>query len=367
MPEINQELLKKRKRVTKRVRPYDLPTPTIKQPDIKLVANREQTGSKTSSKLVANREQTGSKTSSKLVAKPTHEKKPVAQPVAKGIANWEQTGSKLVANQSFFQLTGLQKKLVETIYFFCRKNRTNTSPPITIQHLSEDLKSSSGTIKNALHRLMAKGFVFKHSYKNGRGGWTQYRLGDSVYSELFDFETSSKLVANREQTSSKPVAQPVANSPSSSSYNIITTTTDTDEKSTLLSVRIPQSVKAVGFNASHLRQLEKMDGIAAEDVRESLEHFAHDLERNNLRIRTNPVALLMGIFRKGGKYTSADYAGELERETDAQLAEMEKREKGRREKRERMEELLFTEWLEERTDEELKEISPSFTGAVRGA
>ena len=31
-----------------------------------------------------------------------------------------------------------------------------------------------------------------------------------------------------------------------------------------------------------------------------------------------------------------------------------------------MEEMLFGEWLEERTDEELKEISPLFTGAVRG-
>ena len=45
---------------------------------------------------------------------------------------------------------------------------------------------------------------------------------------------------------------------------------------------------------------------------------------------------------------------------------MEKRKREREERRQRMEELLFGEWLEERKDEELKEISPSFTGAVRG-
>jgi predicted transcriptional regulator len=278
------------------------PEPNLSQTSSKVVAKYKQT----SSKVVAKYEQHNSKkfeTGSKVVA----------QPVAEVIAKYKQTGSKLVAKTGFQELTGIQKNLVEIIYQSCRRNGEKISSPTSVDYLSSALQTSAGTIKNAIIRLVRKGVLSKESFKNGRGGWTQYRLLEGTYQDLLQHESDSKVIANYEQTGSKVVAQlvaqPVASSPSSSSYIINTTTTREGDGWNLIS--IPSSLKEIGCGSSQIQQLANLGMLNPLDVQESLEAFAYDLDAGKVRSQGSKLGFIMGILRKSGKYVSDAYLAEL--------------------------------------------------------
>ncbi len=239
--------------------------------------------------------------------------KVVAQPVAEVIAKYKQTGSKLVAKTGFQELTGIQKNLVEIIYQSCRRNGEKISSPTSVDYLSSALQTSAGTIKNAIIRLVRKGVLSKESFKNGRGGWTQYRLLEGTYQDLLQHESDSKVIANYEQTGSKVVAQlvaqPVASSPSSSSYIINTTTTREGDGWNLIS--IPSSLKEIGCGSSQIQQLANLGMLNPLDVQESLEAFAYDLDAGKVRSQGSKLGFIMGILRKSGKYVSDAYLAEL--------------------------------------------------------
>ena len=139
--------------------------------------------------------------------------------------------AKLVAKNTFFSLSGLQKKILEILYSSCRNLGEKTTQKLSIQYLCEQVKTTPRTVKNALHRLIKKNLISKYQFKNGRGGWTQYTLSNSVYSDLLQNETTSKVVANYQQSDSKVVAQRVAEvvaSPPSSSSVVTFNNTTTD-------------------------------------------------------------------------------------------------------------------------------------------
>jgi len=169
-------------------------------------------------KVVANYQQSGSKV--------------VAQPIAEVVANYQQSGSKVVARTSLSQLSGLQRNLLRILYHSCRDCGQKHTQPLSIQHLQDCLQTSSGTVKNAIHRLIHKGIIIKYESKNGRGGWTQYKIENSSYTEMLQFESDSKVVANYQQSSSKvvaqPIAQPIAGLSSSNSSIIKNTNTTSD-------------------------------------------------------------------------------------------------------------------------------------------
>jgi hypothetical protein len=187
----------------------------------KVVAKPQESGSK----VVAQPQESGSKvvaqpqeSSSKVVAKSGSKKqqnnesgsKVVAQPVAKVVAKPQESSSKVVAKSVFLELSGLQRKLLTILYFSCRKNGEKVTSPFSIQHLAESLKTTIGTTKNTIHRLVSKGLIEKYEFKNGRGGWTKYKLRNKTYNDMLQNESDSKLVAQSQESSSKVVAQLVA-------------------------------------------------------------------------------------------------------------------------------------------------------------
>ena len=103
--------------------------------------------------------------------------------------------SKVVANATYFQLTGLQKNLLDSIHKICIHGGQKVTPPITVNYLAEITQTSIGTVKNAITRLCEKGLLKKDKFKDGRGGWTKYRISDAAYSEIIQSESMSKVVA----------------------------------------------------------------------------------------------------------------------------------------------------------------------------
>ena len=247
--------------------------------------NGEQTGNKTRNKLGTNREQTGNKTRNKKEQKSRNgEQTRVRMGNKTGNklgTNWEQTRNK---SSGFGTLTGLQKKLTKIIFNHCLKRASNITPPIAISHLAQSLNSPIPSVKVTVRRLVKKNIISKHKFKIGRGGWTQYHIKKEVYDELLIMETGNKLETNWEQMGNKLGSEWGSewgtNGPSSSSYIDIkeTTTTQTNEKSQLNGVIIPESLAAIGMTENHLSQVWAKYPHAIPNLQRSLEALAYDID-----------------------------------------------------------------------------------------
>ena len=339
------------------------------QSDSKVVAKYKQSSSKvvakSSSKVVAKYKQSSSRkneSGSKVVAKNI---KSGSASGSKSGSKKNKSGSKVVAKSTFFQLAGLQKNLIKIFYFSCKTNGQKTTKPLSMQYLKETLKTSIGTLKNAVRRLIIKGFITKHSFKDGRGGWTQYKLENFVYTELLENESGSKVVAFKGESSSKVVAQVVAqvvaDRPSSSSSNLNTTTTSvnkTDKNGYLDVVKIPEEIKKIGFRETQIEQISKIGKLSVEELETSLEHFSFDLGEGHIRAKTNPLNMLMGILRHG-VYTSSEYLKEEETALENELRGLRERKKRRDDLLKEKQELLFEEWLEPKSKDEIVAIVPT--------
>lgn len=328
-----------------------------------LVANQEQTSSKlvaeADSKLVANQEQTGS-------SQNASKSKLVAQPVARRVANQEQTSSKPVAETTLTQIVGNERKLLSIIFEECRKEGSLSSPPLTREYISKILETSHGTVKSAILRLERKGFLKRQACKVGRGGWLQFSLPRDTFQKLLLDETSSKLVANREQNGSelvaKLVAQPVASPPSSSSYK------DLDLRTTTTAAELPSDwtkvdfspLAAIRFGRPQLSQLVQTGMLTSEQVQESIYAFAFDIDVNGKgqEINGHPLNYFMGILRKGPYAPPSNYEAPDVRQMRLYLEAKKREQQAKSDLEIELETLEFDSWVTSLSTEERIRYAP---------
>ncbi len=167
----------------------------------------DKTGDKLETKPETNQGQTEDKleTDTELISSVSGKTrdKLETQPETQIGTNWRQTRDKLETNLSFSSLVGLQRTLLLFIYDSCVQNQSGCSQPITIDHFISIAQTTVTSIKKTIQRLVEKGFIFRDSFKNGRGGWTIYRIEKSVFQELLQHETRDKLRTNWRQTRDK--------------------------------------------------------------------------------------------------------------------------------------------------------------------
>ncbi len=330
----------------------------------KLVANDV----KTSSKAVANYKQSDSKLVAEITkssSKTNHysedKEKVVAKTSSKVVANCKQTSSKVIAKPDYQQFTGLQKNLVELIYFSCRLNNSKSTKPISVQYIANELQTTIGTVKNATHRLIDKQIINKESFKNGRGGWTIYGIDHDIFNEISFLESSSKLVAKWKQTSSEVVAQPVAQPVAAflSSSSLINTTTN--YKADALAenkIQLTDGLIAAGFNQGHIEQLLRDSNLVPEEIQNSLNAFAFDLGFEDVKRKVrSPIGLIMKLLKNGQAYISEKG---YESEEDRLYRELIERAEKKKEEKAKLETKLinikFEEWLENISDGEKRNL-----------
>jgi hypothetical protein len=395
-------------------------TTKYEQSTSKVGANKEQSNSKvgakyeqTTSKVVASHERSssnelgkryGEQTSSKLVAKyeqsdsevtPNHQQssssasrevkqtasKVVAKPIAEVVANQEQTSSKLVANTSFAKLGGIQRNITVFMYQECKRLLSKVTSEISAADLSEIAKSDIGTAKNATIRLIEKCVIRRFEYKDGRSGWTRYELADNIYQEIRERELTGRFIDNREQSSSKVVAEPVAkvvanssSSSSSSSYKELNTNTGTDSGSPLNeSNNLPEDWRQIiwsedtqkaGFGIGRLKQWWERKYCTAQEAQESIRHFEAQRKASPAthRINTSPINYLMGVMANSKYFSAPD--GYLSPEDLAQQKKLDHQETVLRQRQRREEqyfELVFEEYFDGLSSKQIRELSPEFT------
>ena len=152
------------------------------QPRTELRTISEQTINKLRTKNIATIE-----TKNKLSTQPRTELRTIS----------EQTTNKLRTNSSFSQLVGLQKKIIEIVYRFCRVNGEKTTDKISLEFLASNCKASTAVVQVTTRRLISKGVLTKFDSKEGRGGWTRYSLPEIVYKALLKATDMAKQDRNQ--------------------------------------------------------------------------------------------------------------------------------------------------------------------------
>lgn len=94
------------------------------------------------------------------------------------------------------ELVGVQKKILLFLYKECSEQDVQSTRQLTIAHIADTLSIASGSIKTSIARLCKKGMLEIIKFKNGRGGWSVYKIPSDVYSELLILETQHKLNTN---------------------------------------------------------------------------------------------------------------------------------------------------------------------------
>ena len=274
---------------------------------------------------------------------------------------------KPISNQLviYTRLTGIEKRLVEIIFASIRYSDNKNSAPLSADYLATELRTTKKYIKTATQRLIEKGYINRRKGKQGKGGWSVFSINSAVYQEM----AQSILVIKKESNSNQIVINKESNRlsppPSSSSYfNNNTTTKSTCvknepdfDKSTQLSenVIIPNVIKKIGFGKGQLNQLEKIGKLSVEELQTSLEHFTFDLGGGHIKIKTNPLNMLMGILRQG-VFTSNEYLKEEENELQYQLIMLREKEAIRQQEKKEYEYRLFKEWKLTKSLQEMEEI-----------
>jgi len=335
----------------------------------------------TRAKVEPNRSQSRAKVRTKVEPKWSQSKTPKVgteaklepQPEPHLEPKWSQTEAKVEPEVVFEELTGLQKNTLGFLFLRCKFQGSKNTGPIAITNVANDLKSTPPAVKKALQRIEQKGFIERKSFKNGRGGWTKYELPEGIYRELLFKESRAKVEPNRSQTGAKvgtelePQPEPRPLSSSSSLLNITTTTNELallENDKPHLSPAWKQldlsPLLKIGFKESHLIQIAKVGHLTPEQVQESINAFAWDLQQNNKGkdIQGNPLNFFMGILRKGPYAAPHNYESESDRLFREYREAQEKIQKRREGHLKATQEHEFHEWLTTLTDEEKVKYAP---------
>ena len=348
----------------------------------KLASNKPAISQQLASKESFNKPAIGQPLASNKPAKKSRHSanKPADKPADKP-AIGQQLASKTAQNQGVHDLIGKEAKLTDIIFFDCQNRGALETSNLTTEFLKTELEISSRRLRNLIERLTKKCVVEVSFSKRGNGGLRRFKLSSENYHKI-------AMSAKQQKTNKPAISQQLASMegvhkpadkparPSSSSSLISSkqkTTTSDDRNSPLSSITIPEDLTIIGINQNHLSQIETKFPQAIPNLQRSLEALAYDIEqaggveafRRENRIN-NPIGWFFGSIKAGGYesknegFLTSEEQGE--RET---LRRLKKKQEKREEEKRELEKRMFREWLDPKTDEELREIVEP-PGQVRG-
>ena len=246
-------------------------------------------------------------------------------------------------SRSFFEVVGMERKLLFFIFKQVIFNGGNSTRPISTDELKSTFGLSAKRLANIVERLISKKTLLIEKNQRGRASWRVFSLPKNIYQEIRS-EVGSEKPYRQHIDSISPAESPAespADRSSSSSINITTTTTNPTSFTSGLSggelsdawlqIEIPENVKVIGFGQTQIKQLFQLGTLSALEVQESLEAFGYDLDGGQVKSRGSKLSFLMGILRRSGAYISEDLVNELKVQVEnnekrkREMADLEKR------------------------------------------
>lgn len=343
-------------------RPYDLSEEKYSLEEInrqtgnKLETNWKQNGNVNSEAIIGNEEnirneskqfektndnffQIPEKTGNKLETNRKQESiKPIVMPI--------------ITKQSILFLVGLQREALLFLYQECKRIRSEITGAITLDRLGEHVCASQDVVKTTLRRLEKKGYVERVDFKNGRGGWTRYKMPDKVYQEILVME-SDLFFSSSTVTSEKK--EPIM-LPSNTKNEVLVSVDKLPQEWEEIDISVLSSIK---FTREHLFQIYKIGKFNADNIQEFINAFAFDLEGNKKtdRFKSGPLNFFMGILRKGSPYLPSENYESSEDKAMRQYVQYQKTKESKQKELEKEAiEFSFNEWEKELSDEDILSI-----------
>ena len=340
-----------------------------------LPTNHQQSSNATYNKVETNYPQTYNKMEEeKNKYGETYNKVPTEPPTISP-TNHQQSSYKLTTKADILTLTGLQLELLIFIYDMCKRSGSRISDPIAINFLASFCKTTAKSAQESIRRLQQKCFLNRAKFKNGRGGWTQYSIPESVFKELSQLESYNKLPTKLPQTTNKPPSQLTTEPPTSSPIVVVSSNTSKNTTNTggLMSDETCFVIPAELSGKVSRRQLSEFvltGKISESDLQLSLDAFAYDLKNKLVSTKhtSNPVALLIGAIKNNGSYNSAKFIEALKSEMKPFIQAQQAATQEKTDQRNSKEWAEFQKFKLENIDEykklEEKPLKVGFTGAM---
>lgn len=271
--------------------------------------------------------------------------------------NRKQENSKLIVipvitKQSILFLVGLQREALLFLYQECKRTRSEITGAITLDRIGEHVSASQDVVKTTLRRLEKKGYVERVDFKNGRGGWTRYKMPDKVYQEILIMESdlffSSSIVTSEKK---EPLILPT-----NKKDEVVASIDKLPSEWEAIDISVLSSIK---FTREHLFQIYKIGKFNADNIQEFINAFAFDLEGNKKtdRFKSGPLNFFMGILRKGSPYLPSENYESSEDKAMRQYVQYQKTKESKQKELEKEAiEFSFNEWEKELSDEDVLSI-----------
>lgn len=260
------------------------------------------------------------------------------------------------------KLSGIQRRILDFVVDICSARETLETGPIETKILSQHIKTTYGSTKISINRLIEKRFLTRKEGRTARGGYINLGLPDEVKNVVISLREKHQRHLNpielvnfiRDKLDNNIDNNDVYNS---SNYNNITTTKRNVIPKEWENVNY-EVLSEIGFSKTQLKQL--VDKTDPEIVQESIHHFAYGLQHNaKMKKYENPLNVLMGVLRKGQAWVEPNYQSPQEI-AQQQLIEQKKAERDRLKKlEEEAYHLALSEWRDSLSQEELEKIAPN--------
>ncbi len=295
---------------------------------------------------------------------------------------------------------------------------------VTTAMLIDALKSSKSMVEQGVYRLKGKGYIDLYKRKNGRGGWCQYKLHknlqiEKVNIQLVNQRDESTFIYNSNTTNTinkysndtkeqKPTTpqndqlidlikkqndqfqqqiaelqkQFLQQAPQTQPEIKTVTVTESTENNTLESDNDDwanldfSSLTEFGFTKRHVTQIKNFNKnldadnqLTVDSVQESIEHYAWALQNRLEEMASyaptnNRLRGLIGVLKKGGNWTEANYKSPEDLAFEASLKAKEERLLKLKEQKERVLNIEFELWRESLTATEITDIEEK--GELKG-
>ncbi len=261
------------------------------------------------------------------------------------------------------KLSGIQKNILNFIIDVCMLRNGLETGPIETSTIAMCVKTTAGSIKISLKRLIDKGFVIRNKGKQAKGGYINLSVKKDVLNTVIQQRESNSRILNPAELLSS-IRYQMDNTTTYSSNSILKN--NTTKKQDIFPDEWAEidyeSLSHIGFTKTQIKQLIEKNETSI--VQESINHFAFGLEHNpKFQKYEDPLNVLMGVLRKGQGWYEKDYRSPQEL---AQIRLLENK-KAEIERKKNFEEesykLAFGEWREELSDVEVEQIAPKKGGA----
>jgi predicted transcriptional regulator len=343
----------------------DLPS-TDSQLDSNQITNREQLDSN----KITNKEQSGNNQITNREQLDSNQITNREQLDSNQITNREQfrehTSYDYQANSLYnriLKLSGVQRDILEFLTEICLINNSNETGPIETTLITQNVKTTYGTVKTSIRRLVDKELIERKKGKTAKGGYINLIVYEQVRKIILAVRNKTKpqfFINDKENILSNSIDNKKDIVSNHSSSNYINTTT-TDNKSDDLPEEWNNitfdALSDIGFSKTQIKQLYKLNITTPEIVQESINHFAFGIQYNDLNNKySKPLNVLMGVLRKGEGWIEPNYKSPKEIAQE-QFLEQKKKERERMKKLEQEAfELAFNEWHEQLTEHEKTDI-----------